>query len=198
MSLLLAGAVGLSRDLAGPSERISVSAGDRSAGEVATFGQLVVAQIPGEALLAYTTLLALFSASGDGYRTGRWILYGVSLPVCAAVVLSSYLARRAAVVGAVAVPASCVRHAPWLPMTTAVIAMGIYGLTVPGSPLQQTMSPIGFAITSGCLSVGGGIVMSIFAPFLARGNSLVPVAVDATAAALTGAGATFATASSGA
>jgi hypothetical protein len=173
MSLLLAGAVGVCRDLAGPAERITVKTGADSTAP-ATFGQLVVAQIPAEALLAYTSLLALFSASTDGYRTGRWILYIVSLPICAAVVLSSYVARRNAVFGADARTGSLRRHLPWLPMTTAVIAMGIYGLTVPGSALQQSMSATGFAITSGCLSVGGGIVMSTFAPFLGRGNADLP------------------------
>ncbi|HZC73099.1 MAG TPA: hypothetical protein VE442_20565 [Jatrophihabitans sp.] len=175
MSLLMAGTVGVCRDLASPTERISLRGDDRSSTGVATFGHLVVAQIPGEALLAYTSLLALFSASTDGYRAGRWILYAVSMPVCAAVVLSSYLAGRAAVVGRVSGARELLRHLPWLPMTTAVSAMAIYGLTVPGSALQLTMSSTGFAITSGCLSVGGGIVMSIFAPFLGRGNARLDV-----------------------
>jgi hypothetical protein len=169
MSLLLAGTVGVSRDLAAPKEPISIAPADSGAGATAGFGQLVVAQIPGEALLAYTTLLALFSASSTGYQTGRWILYGLSLPACAAVVLSAYVAGHGALV--TGSPASL--HLPWLPMATAVIAMAIYGLSVPGSPLQQSMSDTGFAITAGCLSVGGGIVMSIFAPFLGRGNSVV-------------------------
>src|SRR6476620_6174623 len=40
----------------------------------ASFTQLLVAQIPSEALVAYTTLLALFSAGSDGsYKIGRWI-----------------------------------------------------------------------------------------------------------------------------
>src|SRR4051812_37333216 len=69
MSLLLAGAVGVCRDLAAPAERITVKAGNDSTAP-ATFGQLVVAQIPAEALLAYTSLLALFSASTDGYQPG--------------------------------------------------------------------------------------------------------------------------------
>jgi hypothetical protein len=171
MSLLVAGTVGVCRDLAAPSDRIRMHGDDRSSAGGVTFGHLVVAQIPGEALLAYTSLLALFAGSADGYRMGRWILYGVSMPVCAAVVLSSYLARRVAVLGPVGGTRELMRHLPWLPMTTAVTSMGIYGLTVPGSALQVTMSPAGFAITSGCLAVGGGVVMSIFAPFLGRGNS---------------------------
>lgn len=174
MSLLQAGTVGVCRDLAGPAERIRMQGGDQSVAGVATIGQLVVAQIPAEALLAYTSLLALFSASTHGYRTDRWILYLVSMPVCAAVVLSSFLARRAAVLGRVSGARELVRHLTWLPMMTAVTAMGIYGLTVLGSALQLTMSATGFAITSGCLSVGRGVVMSIFAPFLGRGNSHLP------------------------
>jgi hypothetical protein len=171
VSLLVAGTVGVCRDLAAPADRIRMHGGDQSTAGVATFGHLVVAQIPGEALLAYTSLLALFAGSSDGYLMGRWLLYGISMPVCAAVVLSSYVARRVAVLGPIGGTRELLRHLPWLPMTTAVTAMGIYGLTVPGSALQVTISPTGFAITSGCLAVGGGVVMSIFAPFLGRGNS---------------------------
>ena len=64
------------------------------AGSVAGFGQLLVAQIPSEALIGYTTLLAVFSAGHGSYQAGRWALYAVSLPACAAVVISSYLVKR--------------------------------------------------------------------------------------------------------
>jgi hypothetical protein len=231
MSLLSIGAVGIYRDLAPYAKRISGkaaiapaaphpgpatasssgdSAGSRDAGSVASFGQLLVAQIPSEALLAYTTLLALFSAGTDGYQPGRWVLYGVSLPACAAVVIGSYLAKRdytfedppadgaaagpagpagpggpadtaaadtaaaglagPAGSGGARAPRRALGHLPWLPTAAAVLAMAVYGLTVPGSALQGAMSATGFAITSGCLAVGGGLMMSIFAPFLARGN----------------------------
>jgi hypothetical protein len=200
MSLLSIGAVGIYRDLAPQANRISAKAAvaadplvaphpgpataaagaaraalaDQDAGSVASFGQLLVAQIPSEALLAYTTLLALFSAATSGYQPGRWVLYGLSLPACAAAVIGSYLARRSYTF-ADAEPATStfrglLRHLPWLPTISSVLAMGVYGLTVPGNALQRAVSPTGFAITSGCLAVGGGLMMSIFAPFLAKGN----------------------------
>jgi hypothetical protein len=181
MSLLSAGAVGVYRDLAGPRQPITSAARATPARatpaveSVASFGQLLVAQIPSEALLAYTTLLAIFSAGGGSYKVGRWILYGISLVVCAAVVLSSYLAKRdygfrddnPAGPKLTAVT----RHLPLFPATTAVLSMAVYGLTVPGSALQLSMSATGFAITSGCLAVGGGVMMSIFAPLLGKGNN---------------------------
>jgi hypothetical protein len=220
MSLLSIGAVGIYRDLAPYAKRISAnaavapaaphpgpatatpsrdSAGGRDAGSVASFGQLLVAQIPSEALIAYTTLLALFSAGTHGYQPGRWVLYGVSLPACAAVVIGSYLAKRDYTfddapadsseaesadgsadptdsgdngdgAGDGPAPRPVLGHLPWLPTVAAVLAMAVYGLTVPGSALQGAMSATGFAITSGCLAVGGGLMMSIFAPLLARGN----------------------------
>lgn len=174
MSLALAGTLAVSRDLAQPHQPIrcpvSPAPGrpaDPAAG-VASFSHLVIAQIPTEALIAYTTLLALFSVSADGYRPARWAVYFASLPVCAAVVYACYLRQlttRVPTVGSVPRPVP-----PWLCMGTSVLAMATYGLTVPGSPLQFTMSGPGFAITSGCLSVLGGLAMSIFAPFLGRGN----------------------------
>jgi hypothetical protein len=54
--------------------------------------------------------------------------------------------------------------------------MAVYGLTVPGSPLQFDVSATAFAIYSGCLAVGGGVMMSIFAPFLGKGNAAKIVA----------------------
>jgi hypothetical protein len=163
---------------------------DTSAGGVAGFGQLVVAQIPSEALLAYTTLLALFAAGGVGYTTGRWVLYGAAVGVCAAVVLGGYYAKRDygfddthATVAAGTAPAPAATngaparttpgakpHLPYMPVFAAVASMAIYGLTVPGSPLQFEVNGTTFAIVSGCLAVGGGVMMSIFAPFLGKGN----------------------------
>jgi hypothetical protein len=114
MSLLTIGAVGVYRDLAPQAKRISAQttvAADpaapahpaaatggaapaspgtaQDAGSVASFAQLLVAQIPSEALLAYTTLLAVFSAATTGYQSGRWTLYGLSLVACAASVIGT-------------------------------------------------------------------------------------------------------------
>lgn len=200
MSLISIGTVGVYRDLANKAERIAASAKVASdgsaaahpgpataaetgsgqdagsdAGSVASFGQLLVAQIPSEALLAYTTLLALFSAAGSGgYETGRWVLYAVSLPACAAVVISTYLAKRNYLVTDDASHKTNLTrtlvHLPWFPAVTAVLAMAVYGLTVPGSALQASMSSTAFAITAGCLAVGGALMMSLFTPFLGKGN----------------------------
>jgi hypothetical protein len=57
-----------------------------------------------------------------------------------------------------------------MPVFAAVASMAIYGLTVPGSPLQFEVPGTTFAIVSGCMAVGGGVMMSIFAPFLGKGN----------------------------
>jgi hypothetical protein len=156
---------------------------------VASFGQLLIAQIPAEALIAYTTLLALFSAgditvnaggisyttANTSYSAGRWVVYAAAIVVCAAVVPSSYFAQRDYSfedTGAPTKSASNVSrlHLPILPTVAAMVSMAIYGLTVPGSPLQSEVSGTAFGIWSGCLAVGGGVVMSIFAPFLGRGN----------------------------
>ena len=65
-------------------------------------------------------------------------------------------------------------HLPYLPVPAAVLSMAVYGLTVPGSPLQFEVSGTGFAILSGCLAVGGGVMMSIFAPFLGKATPPFP------------------------
>jgi hypothetical protein len=111
--------------------------------------------------------------------------------VCAVAVLTSYLAQRnygfddtqplpgpgvgLTVPGANAsdpaqTTARAKLHLPYLPVLAAVLAMAVYGLTVPGSPLQFELSGSAFPICSGCLAVGGGVMMSIFAPFLGKGN----------------------------
>ena len=70
-------------------------------------------------------------------------------------------------------------HLPYMPVVAAVLSMAVYGLTVPGSPLQFEVSGSAFAICSGCLAVGGGVMMSIFAPFLGKGNAAKAVAKEA-------------------
>jgi hypothetical protein len=144
-------------------------------GTVAHFAQLLIAQIPSEALLAYIALLALFSAAGEGYVTGRWVLYGFSLPACAVAVAGAYFVKRGYVLDdhgpATRRVYAMIRHLPWLPMTASMLSMAIYGLTVPGCALQVTLSGPAFAITAGCLAVAGGFVMSILAPWLGKGNA---------------------------
>ena len=155
---------------------------DSTAGSVASFGQLLVAQIPSEALIAYTTLLALFGAGGSSYQPGRWVVYGATIAVCAGVVLSSYIAQRdyefddVAEHPEAAISTGTKLHLPVLPMIAAMTSMAVYGLSVPGSPLQGEVSATAFGICSGCLAVGGGVMMSIFAPFLGKGNGAKPVA----------------------
>jgi hypothetical protein len=166
--------------------------GQVPAGGGTSFAQLLVAQIPSEALLAYTTLLALFSVGGGAYNTGRWGLYAAAIVVCGVAVIGGYLAQRdygfddtqtgpAPGVGSAPpkddapAPARASAlgkaHLPYLPVLTAVLSMAAYGLTVPGSPLQFDVSATAFAICSGCLAVGGGVMMSNFAPFLGKGNA---------------------------
>jgi hypothetical protein len=209
MSLLTLASVAAARDWAGAGQRVAKDptvpkmraiagaedsatqpaagqpdgGGEAPAGRVASFGELLVAQIPSEPLLAYTTLLALFTASGVSYNAGRWGLYSAAIVVCAAAVLGNYFAQRdygfadtataptpTAASARTQVAALGKLHLPYLPVLTAVLSMAVYGLTVPGSPLQYEVSGTAFAIYSGCLAVGGGVMMSIFAPFLGKGN----------------------------
>jgi hypothetical protein len=141
---------------------------------VASYGKLLTAQIPGEALLAYTTVLALFPDHNSNYEMGRWIVYFASIVVCVVVVIGAYLARRIdnfhdrdAKTGR----SKPWQHLPYFPALTAVFARGVYGLTVPGSALQQLMNAPSFAVVAGSLAVGGGVIMSILAPFLGKGNA---------------------------
>jgi hypothetical protein len=87
MSLLTMASVAIARDLGAPGEPLAKAAihgqlagppaeqaagqpdggGGAPAGSIAGFAQLLVAQIPGEALLAYTTLLALFAVGGVSF-----------------------------------------------------------------------------------------------------------------------------------
>jgi hypothetical protein len=184
MSLISVGTIGIQRDHTPQGQRMrtfAASATDKQH-ELASFGQLLVAQIPSEALVAYTTLLAVFSSAGGGYRTGRWILYGISLPICAVTVIGAYCAKREYGFGEpkhqnfMDQAKAFATHLPWFPALTSVLAMAVYGLTVPGSALQQSMSNTGFAIISACLAVGGGLMMSILAPFLGKGNRPQPAA----------------------
>jgi hypothetical protein len=205
MSLLTMGTIAVGRDLADQGQPLAESAAvqreltastDDGAGvpltSPASFGKLLVAQIPTEALIGYTTLLALFTAGGKGeYTVGRWVLYGVTVVVCALTVFVSYFAQRRyqpapptpartatngsdpkANAGQPRTQSSCTPKLPYLPALTASLSMAVYGLAVPGSPLAFQISPPAFAISSACLAVGGGVMMSVFAPFLGRGNGV--------------------------
>jgi hypothetical protein len=210
MSLLTLGSVGIGRDLVAADDVVTtesiahrsrrdlvgrtargVAADEASSAptkhetqsaDVATFGQLLVAQIPSEALLAYTTILALFAAAGpdQSYKSGRWVVYVGAIIVSAAGVLASYTSQRhygfadkhtQGSADAAKKQSSLGRlHLPILPMAAAVVSMAIYGLTVPGSPLQFAVSGTAFTIWAGSLAVSGGVVMSIFATVLGKGN----------------------------
>jgi hypothetical protein len=209
MSLLTLGSVGVGRDLANPGDLVTTDlvahrprraqvaraghgaatehASTGTAADVATFGQLLVAQIPSEALLAYTTILALFAAAepDHSYRAGRWLVYVGAILVSAAGVLASYTSQRhygftdkhphAGGQGAKKKSTLIRLHLPFLPMVSAVVSMAIYGLSVPGSPLQFAVSGTAFTIWAGSLAVSGGVVMSIFATVLGKGNSATTV-----------------------
>ena len=178
-----------------PETPIQSGTSGSTSGSVAGFAELLVAQIPSEALLAYTTLLALFSVGGSSYNAGRWILYGSAILACAATVIATYLAKRdygfehsahatptapqpssrhAEVSTTSPTRVSPLSHLPYLPTFTAMTSMAVYGLTVPGSPLQFELSGPGFGILSGCLAVAGGVMMAIMAPFLGKGNGAAP------------------------
>ncbi|MCX8562280.1 hypothetical protein OS122_15400 [Mycolicibacterium mucogenicum] len=146
----------------------------------AGFAQLLAAQIPAEALVAYTTLLALFVDSGPTYNTGRWALYGFSVIACGAIILATYCAKREYTLNPgnrdiAAVGALCAMRPPYLPIAAAMLSMAVYGLTVPGSPLQYSVPDGAFTLLSGTLSVGGALMMTILTPFLGTGNAAVPV-----------------------
>ncbi|HEY7858467.1 MAG TPA: hypothetical protein VIC82_08190 [Candidatus Nanopelagicales bacterium] len=113
-----------------------------------------------------------YTTANTSYSAGRWVVYAAAIIVCAAGVSSSYSAQRDYSFEDSGDPASNVRrlHLPILPTAAATVSMAIYGLTVPGSPLQSEVSGTAFGVWSGCLAVGGGVVMSIFAPFLGKGN----------------------------
>ncbi len=160
MSLLTLGSVGVGRDLANTGDPVTTDAvahrprrtqlaraahgapaehgSTGTAADVATFGQLLVAQIPSEALLAYTTILALFAAAGPdrSYKAGRWVVYVGAILVSAAGVLASYTSQRhyrfadkhPHADGQEAKNESSLTrlHLPLLPMASAVVSMAIY------------------------------------------------------------------------
>lgn len=146
----------------------------------AGFAQLLAAQIPAEALVAYTTLLALLYRVDGTYNTGRWMLYGLSVIACGAIILATYCAKREYTLhpgnrAIAAVGALYAVRPPYLPIAAAMLSMAVYGLTVPGSPLQFSVSEEAFRMLSGSLSVGGALMMTILTPFLGTGNTAVPV-----------------------
>lgn len=160
------------RQIAGSAPLVDTAAG---------FAQLLAAQIPAEALVAYTTLLALLYRADGSYNTGRWVLYGFSVIACGATILAAYCAKRNYTLhpGAGGVSGGLALHGirpPYLPIAAAMLSMAVYGLTVPGSPLQFNVSESAFTLLSGSLSVGGAMMMTILTPFLGTGNDAVPVA----------------------
>jgi hypothetical protein len=187
MSLASAATLAVHRDLTSHKQPVrcvtptSVSSratvDDTSDTGLARFSHIVAAQIPSEALIAYTTLMALLTVSKDGYHEARWAIYAASVPACGLIVLAAYVQQRGHVPQRRRRPRRLTwlprtRHPlPWLSIVTPALAMGVYGLTVPGSPLQYAMSGTGFAVTSGSVSVAGGLALTVVAPFLAQGNA---------------------------
>src|SRR5262249_15638001 len=126
--------------------------------------QLLVAQIPSEALIAYTTILAALTPNQSD-KVWRWVFYGVAIVACAAIVTGPYFGQHKS-----NLPRSIWKHLPLAPIAATVIAMSIYGLTVPDSPLSAVVTTDTFRTLSVVLAVIGGLFMYIFAQFLRTGN----------------------------
>jgi hypothetical protein len=190
MSLLSLASIGLRRDLTDPGQPlpdVKKTLTPTAPSDVASFGQLLVAQIPTEVLVPYTTLLAVFASVGASYQVGRWIVYALAVALCPVSVIIAYLAqadydfeesdpaKEPSTPRATGVAWSTrLRHLPILPATSGLLAMGIYGLTLPGSALAGAMARTSFGVVSASLAVGGGVILSMLAPFLGKGNGARP------------------------
>jgi hypothetical protein len=179
-------ALAVERDRAAPGEPAAGGAGAAAArgtdGQPSTrdatpqsFTDVVVSAIPTEPLAAYTALVGVVIGAvglGDSrsYLPFRWGAYGVFLAIVAAAVWLAY-AREAR--GPLAAAGRRRRNSfPAVEVCSALLAGGAWGLVMPGSPLDSTLTGTARTLTTTSVLVGTAALLSLLAaPALKTGTS---------------------------
>jgi hypothetical protein len=140
-----------------------------------SFTDVVISAIPTEPLAAYTALVGVvigavgLGASGD-YLPFRWAAYGVFLAIVLAAV---WLAYARAARGPRAADGPRNRYSfPAGEIFSALVAGGAWGLVMPGSPLDPTLTGTARTLTTTSVLVGTAALLSLLtAPALKTGTS---------------------------
>jgi hypothetical protein len=137
-----------------------------------SFTDVVISAIPTEPLAAYTALVGVvigavgLGASGN-YLPFRWTAYGAFLAIVVAAVWLAYARAARGVQGR--------RNRYSFPageIFSALVAGGAWGLVMPGSPLDPTLTGTARTLTTTSVLVGTAALLSLLtAPALRTGTS---------------------------
>lgn len=124
--------------------------------------------IPTEILAPYTVLVAILTANttaSDPYAALRWWTYGVAVALVSVYLVATFTVSTKRAVG---------RKLPFAEMLAGSAALAAWGLAMPGSPLEISLTGKSFTIASAMVAVGGAFAISLLSPVLAKRSSKAP------------------------
>ena len=178
MSIRSLTALAVARDKAAPAEPAMGGGGAAAAPTFAgapseqQFVDVLVSAIPTEPLVAYTAIVGITVGSIDisqphSYLVFRWFAYAAFLAFTVLAITVAYNRKANGPDGPVDR-----RRFPWAEGGAALIAAVAWGLVMPGSPLNVSLTGTVWTLTASSITIGAAAVLSlVFAPQLKTGTS---------------------------
>jgi hypothetical protein len=144
----------------------------RSGDEVRSASETLVAIIPTEVLVPYTTMvsIAMSIVSSGQYAPFRWGAYAAFVLLAAIAPIASFRSqvrdKRLA----------DSRKIPFPECACAAFAAAGWGLVMPGSPLSLVLRGDSMTLASGAIVLGTGTLLAFISTFLKRANDRSPLA----------------------
>jgi hypothetical protein len=141
-----------------------------------SFTDVVVSAIPTEPLAAYTALVGVVVGAvglddSRSYLPFRWGAYGAFLAIVVAAVWLAYARAAAGPMGPANEESRRRNSFPAAEVTSALLAGGAWGLSMPGSPLDGALAGTARTLTTASVLVGSAALLSLLAaPTLKTGT----------------------------
>jgi hypothetical protein len=173
MSVRSLSTLAVERDKAEPRTQAMGGSGGAKGGQVPQqFIDALTSAIPTEPLSAYTAAIGIVAGLKSGSYVGfRWGAFAVFLVVTALALFVSYEVKyRTASSTAEELDQTKKRRFPALEASAALVAAVAWGLAMPGSALNTTLTGDTGAITAAAIIIGGATALSLLTPFLTTGS----------------------------
>jgi hypothetical protein len=170
MSIRTLTTIAAQRDEGKPRRPAAITAaeGSASAQEQAklpsTLTDSLISAIPTEILGPYTAMIGIIVGllvSRDDYLPLRWAVYGATAALVVAAVIVLYGQKKG----------GRGRTVPFAEVTAATVAFGVWGLVMPGSPLEGAInSGTTRAITDAVLAFGATVLLTLIGAPLTKAS----------------------------
>lgn len=148
---------------------------------VKSAAEVLVASVPSEALVAYTTLVGIVLAAdiGSGYSVFRWTAYGIFIVLA---VLAPFVIYKRRVKDKDA-EGKDIRLVPAWECLATGLAAAAWGLVMPGSPLSIVLQGDALVFTTAGIALGTATLLGFATELLGTANGNNPVTVQVAPAA---------------